>query len=157
MLDTPSFGTTADQQRFELSSPNVAMQVIDGEAILIDFERGHYFSARGLGCELLRYVALGFTTRELVDALVRNGLEPSQVERVVSRYLERLVGEGLVVRSATVGPPGRDAQPLRFDSRELPEPELVKYTDLADLLLLDPIHDVDERGWPPPERASPVT
>jgi hypothetical protein len=157
MLDTPPFGTTVDEQRFELSSSNIAMQVIDGEAILIDFERGHYFSARGLGCELLGFVALGCTARELVEALGRNGFESAQVERVVSRYLERLVGEGLIAPSATARAPRENAEQLRFDSRELTEPELVKYTDLADLLLLDPIHDVDDRGWPPPERASPVT
>ena len=27
-------------------------------------------------------------------------------------------------------------------------PVLHKYTDMEDLLLLDPIHDVDESGWP---------
>jgi hypothetical protein len=27
-------------------------------------------------------------------------------------------------------------------------PLLRKYTDMRDLLLLDPIHDVDEQGWP---------
>ena len=27
-------------------------------------------------------------------------------------------------------------------------PKLATYSDLQDLLLLDPIHDVDETGWP---------
>ncbi len=32
-------------------------------------------------------------------------------------------------------------------------PVLEKFTDMADLLLLDPIHEVDESGWPnkPPD------
>ena len=29
-------------------------------------------------------------------------------------------------------------------------PVLYTYTDMAELLLLDPIHDVDETGWPKP-------
>jgi hypothetical protein len=28
------------------------------------------------------------------------------------------------------------------------DPVIEIYTDLQDLLLLDPIHDVDDRGWP---------
>jgi hypothetical protein len=28
------------------------------------------------------------------------------------------------------------------------DPKLEKYTDMEDLLLLDPIHDVQEVGWP---------
>ena len=34
---------------------------------------------------------------------------------------------------------------------ELPNferPKLGKYTDMQDLLLADPIHEVDEQGWP---------
>ena len=27
-------------------------------------------------------------------------------------------------------------------------PQLHKYTDMQELLLLDPIHDVDQEGWP---------
>ena len=27
-------------------------------------------------------------------------------------------------------------------------PKLSKYTDMEQLLLLDPVHDVDETGWP---------
>ena len=28
------------------------------------------------------------------------------------------------------------------------EPQLSSYTDMQELLLLDPIHEVDESGWP---------
>jgi len=28
------------------------------------------------------------------------------------------------------------------------KPKLQKFTDMQDLLLLDPIHEVDEAGWP---------
>jgi len=28
------------------------------------------------------------------------------------------------------------------------KPELHKFTDMQDLLLFDPIHEVDESGWP---------
>ena len=41
-----------------------------------------------------------------------------------------------------------------IDSR-LPfvNPTLTKFTDMQDLLLLDPIHEVDEMGWPHPKPA----
>ena len=34
-------------------------------------------------------------------------------------------------------------------------PILHKYTDMQDLLLLDPIHEVDEAGWPSVKPDSP--
>jgi hypothetical protein len=36
---------------------------------------------------------------------------------------------------------GAAAQPYQ-------EPKLGKYTDMQELLLLDPVHEVDEAGWP---------
>jgi hypothetical protein len=27
-------------------------------------------------------------------------------------------------------------------------PQLIEYSDLQDLILVDPIHDVEESGWP---------
>ena len=37
-----------------------------------------------------------------------------------------------------------------FDINKIPfeEPKLEKYSDMEDLLLLDPIHDVEDEGWP---------
>ena len=33
-------------------------------------------------------------------------------------------------------------------------PTLEKYTDMQDLVLLDPVHEVDERGWPHAQAAA---
>lgn len=38
------------------------------------------------------------------------------------------------------------------DKLHFEEPIFHKYTDMEDLLLLDPIHDVDETGWPKPHQ-----
>jgi hypothetical protein len=35
--------------------------------------------------------------------------------------------------------------------QEFSRPILTKYTDMKELLLLDPIHEVDETGWPNPK------
>ena len=38
---------------------------------------------------------------------------------------------------------GKNIKKMRFEA-----PALQVYTDMEDLLLLDPIHEVDEMGWP---------
>ena len=42
------------------------------------------------------------------------------------------------------------AQPAYSNGQRAPfvAPVLQKHTDMQDLLLLDPIHEVDETGWP---------
>lgn len=136
------------RQSFRLNTRAVAMQIIDGEAILIHFERGFYFNARGFGCEILRHLERGFELTDVVDLLTRrSGATRSAVLDAVTRYLALLATEDLIVREAADVAPIEDSstEPVVFD-----EPELVKHTDLEELLLIDPIHDVDAAGWPPP-------
>jgi hypothetical protein len=52
----------------------------------------------------------------------------------------------------SIAAPGssRNGQPLPADvlPAAFVAPVLHKHTDMQDLLLLDPIHEVDETGWP---------
>ena len=137
-------------ERFRINAPHVALQIIDGEAILIHFERGHYFSARGFGCEILRQCARGSRLGDVSEQLAqRSGAEPSAVRAAITGYAERLLAEDLITAEEAGPVPLEGADEGASGPLEFGEPELVKYTDLEDLLLLDPIHDVDEVGWPP--------
>jgi hypothetical protein len=57
--------------------------------------------------------------------------------------------EGLVVplEEDAASPDSTNRQPLPEPSGFEP-PVLEKFTDMQDLILLDPVHEVDERGWP---------
>ncbi len=57
----------------------------------------------------------------------------------------QLLEEGLIVAAA----PSTQAVSVGADFIETPKPsKLAKYADMQDLLALDPIHEVDEEGWP---------
>ena len=81
--------------------------------------------------------------------------EPSEIRRETGIFLDLLVEEKLVVPNLD-GP--TDA------ARTLPDgpiiafvtPELQKYTDMEELLLIDPIHQVDEVGWPSMKAKDPA-
>lgn len=62
------------------------------------------------------------------------------------RFLGDLAAENLI--SAAEGSAPLLAPSDDDGAAEFPAPRLERYTDMQDLLLLDPIHDVDERGWP---------
>jgi hypothetical protein len=63
----------------------------------------------------------------------------------VAGLVEQLLAEGLVVEDADA-PVG--ASPPAPPADALEPPALEKFTDMQDLILLDPVHEVDERGWP---------
>jgi hypothetical protein len=131
--------------RYRVNVPAVASQTMAGEAILIHFDSGRYYSAEGAGADVIALIERGRTIGEVVDALAAATGEGRQaVEAAVAPFVGELCAEGLLV-PAEAGEISSAAPALgtRFAA-----PRLVTYTDLEDLLRLDPIHDVDDAGWP---------
>jgi hypothetical protein len=66
----------------------------------------------------------------------------------VSAFIDQLVAEALV--DAEPAPEAGDDMTAASAAapQEFVEPLLQKYTDMEEMLLLDPIHEVDEHGWP---------
>lgn len=143
---------------YRVKSPSVVARVIDGEALLIAFETGAYFSARGSGAAIVAGVLAGKSVSRIIDGFAPTDSFPrAEIARLVLLFVQQLSDEGLVVvdspNEPVPDPPGqgcgeqgvevRQAEELAFDP-----PLLEKYRDLEDLLVLDPIHDVDAAGWP---------
>jgi len=69
------------------------------------------------------------------------------VDDAVRDFTARLLEEGLIV-PAPADNPGSPLPVPERSSVGFSTPTMSVYTDMEDLLLLDPIHDVDETGWP---------
>jgi hypothetical protein len=139
-------------ERFDVKADRIIHETLDGEVVAIDLGSGTYYSMRGTAGAIWNAVAAGSTVDEVV-ALVTGTYDPAgaDVRTSILGFLERLESCGLVVRS-DAGDRRATAVPVAGDTA-LPyeEPELGVFTDLADLILLDPVHDVDpEKGWPHP-------
>lgn len=125
-------------------------EVIDGEAIVIDIETGSYFSLQGAGAFVWQMLSgYGLSLEDLVTAThLHTATDAAQIEAPLRSFVESLVREGLVVSD------------LRDTAPPLPEvdaggaacgfvaPQLSRYDDMQEFLLVDPIHEVDEAGWP---------
>ncbi|MBA2708719.1 MAG: PqqD family protein [Gemmatimonadaceae bacterium] len=132
-------------------NPQVLHESIDDEVIIIDLSTGSYYSLRGSAAEIWRLLARfsGATSAELVDALGTGDDGDQDIETVVSRFVGELCEEKLVSRVAAAD--GLRTAPLlpEGNGRSSFEPPIIeKYTDMQDLVLLDPVHDVDQTGWP---------
>jgi hypothetical protein len=140
---------------YRVNVPSVVHQTIDGETVVINLARGFYYSLEGSGAEVWSGITQGMGDAEIVG-FVRETYEGEAdlLEAGVRGLLDELRAEDLIVRDetdASQGPrPGADA-PQASARRPFAPPLLRKYSDLHDLLLLDPVHRVDEAGWP--ERA----
>ena len=73
-------------------------------------------------------------------------------------FVAELLARKLVIETERASPAdGAATEPRSVDRAAFVPPALTIYEDMADLLLLDPIHDVDEAGWPMPKAADAGT
>ncbi|MGH7582274.1 MAG: PqqD family protein [Gemmatimonadales bacterium] len=128
-------------------------EIIDGEAVIMDLTSGHYYSALGSGAVIWSAVEAGCDRTGAVDHLAAVYPVPrATLEAAVDSFVSELLSHGLVVESGTPTP---DAEPsFRDAGAEFAPPVLEAYSDMEDLLLLDPVHDVDAVGWPVPKPAT---
>jgi hypothetical protein len=144
-----------DHQTYRINAPTVAYQNVEDEAILIQFDSGCYYSTDGLGTEILSLLRQGASAITVVEILAdRYCADLQDVYRAVKPFIEQLGTENLVVaQPGDVVDGGSGRQSMGSTGAARPQcpiepPVLHKYTDLQDLLLLDPIHDTDDAGWP---------
>ena len=129
----------------------VLHEAIDNEVIIIDLATGSYYSLRGSAARVWQLLdrSTGLTSAELVNALVAHENRDKDIEAAVSRFVGELFEERLVSRVETTD--GFEMTlPIHDASGRSPfePPVLEKYTDMQDLVLLDPVHEVDQTGWP---------
>jgi hypothetical protein len=137
--------------RFEVSRPEVVGSVVDGEVVAINLDTGSYYNISGAGTAVWVAVERAASAQEVAARLAhRFDVPVDEIGTSVTRFMEELLAEGLI-RPAEPDAPGADpsASDLPPDGpAAFSPPVLEKFTDMEDLLLVDPVHDVSERGWP---------
>lgn len=141
--DVPSLDEAMRAAQFEAAGPDIVAEDFGGEIVVLNLANGRYFSLPGLSAGIWRDLAAGCTPAALIDLARPAGpAMAAAVETVAAGFL----AEGLLRRRASpTAPP--TVQSVFGETADLPVME--SYDDMADLILADPIHDVDENvGWP---------
>lgn len=140
---------------FRVNSPQVTHQTLDGETIILNLESGIYYSAGSCAALIWEGITQGVAAHEIAAQLERRYCgNPETFSAAIEAFLGELQQESLIVpqsngAQAAAWPDHLDALfPVPTTASLFELPILQKYTDMQDLLLLDPIHEVDEAGWP---------
>lgn len=135
---------------FAIKTPEVIHEIFEDEVIVINLDNGNYYSLNQLAGIIWRWLADKHLIEEMVTGLATfYQKEPSEVHLLVNQFLALLQEEQLVMPHL-VDVTVRSPQAVTFSSKwvAFEVPELQKYSDMQELLALDPIHEVDVTGWP---------
>ena len=127
----------------------IAHQTVDGEVIAIDFVNGAYFSMRATAGEIWQMLVANMAL-DAVIALYREN-SPLPAETLVAE-IQAFASELLAARLLQPNDAPGTAQPalpaVVAQRKPYTPPQLEKFEDMADLIMLDPVHDVSDAGWP---------
>ena len=131
---------------YQINTPKVVHETIEGEVVIINLDSGAYYSLDQAGAALWGELEQGAGTADLAAYLAAHyTVGSAEAEAAVSALVAALTAEDLV---RPAGPAAPRPAPGNGQRAPFVAPALNKHTDMQDLLLLDPIHEVDETGWP---------
>jgi Coenzyme PQQ synthesis protein D (PqqD) len=137
--------------RYCVNEPSVISEVIDGETIVLNFESGHYYSFNPTASEIWMQVCTGAPVAAAAERVARRFTgDRATIEAEVATFVRRLEEEQLIRRAAAgAAAPAATAAATPGDPvAAFSSPDFEKFTDMEELLLLDPIHEVSDSGWP---------
>lgn len=141
-----------EQLVYAVASKDIVFESFDGEAVVLDLSSGKYFGFSDSGSRVWQALSSGVAADALVGHVAGGAtVRPAELDGFISQLVEF----GLLVR-ATDAPAQPVSGSLLAQLAGTREPLRVDiHDDLADLILVDPIHEVDEpQGWPAVKQAS---
>jgi hypothetical protein len=135
---------------YRVNSPQVISETVGGETIIVNLASGHYFSLQGSAVDVWQGIERGESPETIVLQLEQRYEAPDgEISAAVENLLEDFVSAELLVSEAN----GAAASPATVTQQvgeraPFVAPSFSTFTDMQDIILLDPVHEVDTRGWP---------
>lgn len=135
---------------FYIPNPKIVFENIDNEIIMIDFEKGNYYSLHKMAAQIWKIIENGATIEQILAKFGEvYGSEIESIQIAIIEFIQQLASENLIITTTTKPIAGDNAPFILQPLTPFEPPQLETYTDMNHLLLLDPIHDVDPvKGWP---------
>ena len=136
---------------YRICSPDVVHETIDGEVVVVHLKTGTYYSTAKSGTDIWHGIEQGLTLEALIAAIkTRYSGKTEEIQAGIDLMLQLLLQEQLIEAcDASPSQAGHDWMTAEAGT-PFETPVIQKFADMEELLVLDPIHEVGEDGWPHP-------
>lgn len=138
---------------YAVRSPDVVHETIDGETVIVDMAFGTYYRLEGAAAVAWPSLARGASAADL-GALLAGHFDAAETDiaKAVAEFLAALEEYKLIAPAAS--PASAAPKSPAAPKRAFPGMAVHRFTDFQELFFIDPVHEVDETGWPaaPPPR-----
>lgn len=140
-----------------INQPKIVHDLFDDEVVIVNLDSGAYYSLEGTAKWIWQAILKKRSLTQIVqDGVAEFDAAEGEIATAITKFLDELQVEGIVSTTAVAPSPSDQAEARPSATGQTTgksafvAPILSRYTDMQDLLLLDPIHDVGAAGWPKP-------
>jgi len=139
--------STYFQTELTIKHQEVVLERLGNEIVIISFDSGRYYSAKGLATDILLLIENKVPAAKWEMKL--NNYYSSEVldKKKIRKFLETLIENNLCIRIEELKESNYEL-PIDLQREQFDEPIIKIYDDLQDIIMVDPIHDTSLEGWP---------
>ncbi len=131
---------------YKINEEKMFYDMAEGQAIVINFTTGMYYGTSSLGSAVLDALLAGANEATVLTAIQALPDCPADMDVQLKSFINQLLEKEILVSADEV-----NAQ-CTIDAASLQDGfalTLDEFAEVQDLILADPVHDVDvEQGWP---------
>jgi hypothetical protein len=136
---------------YTLNSGKIVFEKFEDETVLVNLERGNYYGVMHVGRSILQLLEYGATESQIITAIAEKYQQnASTIEEEIRTFFQLMANEEIIIETEQTNGFPKNIE-LVDKKLEYISPTLEVFTDMQDLILLDPIHDVGSQGWPNPK------
>ncbi len=133
-----------------LDEHKVSSEDFDGEMVAVNFSTGKYYGMKGCAHDVWRMLTAPVSADEITTGICDiYGTEKSEVQDAIATFIDILRSEDVLIETGERPANGQAGSSTGLSGLAYEAPELEIYSDLQELIMLDPVHEADpEQGWP---------
>jgi hypothetical protein len=137
-----------DNMRYAKFDNNILSDVFGEEVVLVNLDSGMYYSLRGSATQIWIRLFNQYSLIEILADLIQiYQVTENQLNADINLFVTQLL-ELKIIKTAT----DAERKEIDFISKDVlidySTPVVEIFSDMQEILLLDPVHDVDKSGWP---------
>jgi hypothetical protein len=134
-------------KNYRIATSGIAFEQFSDEFVIVNLPEGHYYSLRGTAFFMLQFLTKGSNAANISQELIKHyDINDQDALKESEQFIDALISHKLLSETEE----GVELNIKTPESKSVfTKPEIETFDDMKELLILDPVHDVDpQEGWP---------
>jgi hypothetical protein len=134
---------------YTINESKAISETIDGETIIVNLDTGFYYSVNETATIIWNKLQENNSLKNISHFFLNHyDVEKDTLEKYMTQIISLFLKDDLILESEPDGSPDSIENPTNIKRETFLIPKIERYDDMARALRSDPVHDVNEEGWP---------